>query len=531
MAAIITLTSGLAQVGKSHLGMNIALELTRKGHGVGYYHELGGQCSLNRLLQLHQRSGPEASDRKTSVTCLGYQGVDILGSNIPLAYWNTLKEDEIASLVSAHEAWSGYDDFLIDTSGMSPRALIACCRLSDLVLLVVTSDRRSQAEAFALLRVLRLNACDGPVRLIVNKVKDAAQAESIHALFAEKARQYLGLEVPLLAAVIRDEHVQFAARRREAFTSIFPESMASGCVVKLVEQLLDVRLAPRVPSGLPGLWKDLAASMRLSFRLPGDATLADYERVGKPTQDAVTAAGVDEHREHATLLRFEGPLARLGNVMEKFSGVIHILADDIQAFHDRLDDLHSDASQRAEWSEPDAGVLEITLAAILDSLRRGVSRQQQVTFQVQEDPVDGQEADWLAAGYYIRYVFVLSPGQNGLAETLRQDMERIPGLRLSKGPEGECICEAISKARDACLGVIHTPQGEIRISYWHRPDRRKSLRMREPISEVSPYFSPGSRMLVQDSRVRAPRRSESDSGGDHLSEEQAQVRENKPGPG
>jgi hypothetical protein len=38
-------------------------------------------------------------------------------------------------------------------------------------------------------------------------------------------------------------------------------------------------------------------------------------------------------------------------------------------------------------------------------------------------------------------------------------------------------------------------------------------------------------MLAQGSRVRAPLWNESDSGGYHLSEEQARARENKPGPG
>jgi hypothetical protein len=78
----------------------------------------------------------------------------------------------------------------------------------------------------------------------------------------------------------------------------------------------------------------------------------------------------------------------------------------------------------------------------------------------------------------------MSPVQVDIINTVRREMERIPGLRLSKGQDGECICEAISQARDACLGVIHTPQGEIRINYWHRPDRRKSLRLREPAREV-----------------------------------------------
>jgi len=52
MNEIITITSGLDQVGKTHLGINIALELTRIGHGVAYYHEGGDMSSLNHLVQL-----------------------------------------------------------------------------------------------------------------------------------------------------------------------------------------------------------------------------------------------------------------------------------------------------------------------------------------------------------------------------------------------------------------------------------------------------------------------------------------------
>ena len=483
MSEIITLTSGLEQVGKTHLGINIALELVRKGHGVGYYHEDGGQRSLNQLLALRQRSTPKHPDRKSGVTCHGYQGVDIITSHIPLSRWNDLDRDELDSLVAAHEVWSGYDDFVIDTSGMSPRAVIACAGLSRRVLLVVTPDPGSQAGAFALLRILHLNACDNPVALVVNQVEEAAQAEAIHARFSEKARHYLGLEVPLLAAVVRDEHVQTATRHRQTFTSMFPESMVSGCVVRLVESLLDGRAAVATHSGLPEFWKNLAESIRLPVRLPGNANLTDFERTDATTPGDEAQAGVDDVRAEATLLRFEGPLGRMGSVMENFSGVMHFLADDMQAFHDRLEDVHSDAYQTAEWSAPDCGILEMTLAAILDTLRHCVSREQQVCFQVEEDPVSGKEANWLAPGYYIKYVLVL-PGQDDIIDRVRQEMERVPRLQLSKGHDGECICEVISSARDACLSVIHTPQGEIRVNYWHRPDRRKRPRAEETVKDI-----------------------------------------------
>jgi flagellar biosynthesis protein FlhG len=483
MSEIITLTSGLGQVGKTHLGINIALELARKGYGAGYYHEGGGQRPLNQLLQLRQRSTPKHPDAKTGVTCHGYQGVDIIASRIPLSRWNGLDREELASLVAAHEAWSGYDDFVIDTSGMSPRAVIACCSLSRRVLLVVTPDPGSLAAAFALLRILRLNASDSPVALVVNQVDEAAQAAAIHARFSEMTRHYLGLEVPLLAEVVRDEHVQSATRHKQSFTSMFPESMVSGCLVKLVENLLDTRSTAGDHTGLPDFWKDLAERMRLPVRLPGNANLADFEPADDVTTQDGAQPGVDDIRAEATLLRFEGPLGSMGSVMENFSGVMHFLADDMQAFHDRLEDVHSDAYQGAEWSTPDCVILEMTLAAILDTLRHCVSRQQQVCFQVEEDPVSGEEVNWLAPGYYIKYVLVL-PGQDDIIDRVRQEMERVPHLQLSKGHEGECICEVISSARDACLSVIHTPQGELRVNYWHRPDRRKRLRAQEAVKDI-----------------------------------------------
>ncbi|MGB7931071.1 MAG: hypothetical protein WCH04_02415 [Gammaproteobacteria bacterium] len=483
MSEIITLTSGLEQVGKTHLGINIALELARKGYGVGYYHEGGGQRPLTQLLQLRQRSTPKHPDGKTGVTCHGYQGIDIIASRIPPSRWNRLDQEELASLVANHEVWSGYDDLVIDTSGMSPRAVIACCNLSRRVLLVVTPDPGSQAGAFALLRILRLNDCDSPVTLVVNQVDEAAQAAAIHARFSEKTRHYLGLEVPLLAAVVRDEHVQSATRHKQSFTSMFPESMVSECLVKLVENLLDTRSSVADHAGLPEFWKNLAEGMHLPVRLPGNANLAEFEPADDVTTQDGAQPGVNDIRAEATLLRFEGPLGRMGSVLENFSGVMHFLADDMQAFHDRLEDVHSDAYQGAEWSTPDGGILEMTLAAILDTLRHCVSRQQQVCFQVEEDPVSGEELNWLAPGYYIKYVLVL-PGQDDIIGRVEQEMERVPRLQLSKGHDGECICEVISSARDACLSVIHTPQGELRVNYWHRPDRRKRLRLEETVKDI-----------------------------------------------
>jgi len=497
MSEIITLASGIEQVGKTHLGINIALELVRKGHAVGYYHEGSAHRSVHQLLQLRQRSVPKQPDKMSGVSCHGYQGVDIIASRTPLSRWHGLPAEELDELIAAHEIWTGYDDFVIDTSGMSPRAVIACCTLSRLVLLVVTPDPASQAGAFALLRILRLNACSSPVALIVNRVEDTAQGVAIHVRFADQARRHLGLEVPLLASVVHDDHVEAATRQRQTFTSMFPESRAAGCVFRLVEDLLEARAAAGAAAGLADFWSNLAESLRVPVRLPGNVNLTGDEAVEERTEESTVQEDVDESRAEATLLRFEGPLGSMGSVMENFSGVMHFLADDMQAFHERLEDVHSDIYRTAQWSRPDGGVLELTLAAILETVHDRVNRRQKICFQVEEDPVGGEDTSWLAPGYYIKYVLVLS-GQDEIIDRVRREMERLPGLGLNKGRDGECICEVISEARDACLSVVHTPQGDLRVNYWHRPDRRKRLRAEEspgvPARKGKTQPSPGTRL-------------------------------------
>jgi Mrp family chromosome partitioning ATPase len=39
MTRIMTITSGIAQVGKTHMAINLALELVRRGRLVGVFHD------------------------------------------------------------------------------------------------------------------------------------------------------------------------------------------------------------------------------------------------------------------------------------------------------------------------------------------------------------------------------------------------------------------------------------------------------------------------------------------------------------
>jgi MinD-like ATPase involved in chromosome partitioning or flagellar assembly len=475
MTRIITITSGLERTGKTQLGINAALDLARKGHTVGYYHEGGGSLPINQLLRLPQHSLPNHPGTRGGVLRRGYQGVDIVSSRISLSNWGGLDAEQLAALLAAHEVWSDYDDFLIDTSGMSPHGVVSCCNSSPLVVLVVTPEPQSQAEAFGLLKILHLNAFDNQVLLVVNRTDARTDVNDIHAHLADMAREHLGMVIPLLGSVAEDEQVQSAQQLRQAFTSIYPESTVARQVVELVVTLDALQPGTiRSRPVLPAFWKAVADAMRKPVHLAGNTDLVEYPHPDEFSDSGTRDEGEHQRSEATTLLRFEGPLARLDRVLAGFSGVIQVIADDLQSFHQRIVELNTGQDRPGEWPLTDARVLELTLATILKILRDSINYQEQVCFEVEEYRVDSTDSDWLRAGHYIKYVFLV-PGQGNAIDLIGEELQRIPDLRRSMGEEGTCICEALSAAREACLSVINNPQGEIRVNYWHQPETRTSV--------------------------------------------------------
>jgi flagellar biosynthesis protein FlhG len=481
MTRIMTVTSGLDGVGKTQLALNMALELVRRGRAVGLYLEEGSRLAVSQMLRLPPQKGQQGQLDTVEVVCRGYQGVDLLSSRLPLSHWYGLPAPELAPVVAAHEARAAYDDLLIDTSGFPARAVVACCLRSPLVILVVTPEPRSQAEAFGLLKVLQLNGFDQRVALVINKLRESTPVQAIHERFAGLARAWLGYEVSLLGSVSSDRQVVSAQGLHQAFTSIFPDAAAAAQMVSLAAALdTDAGTgSERDPAGLPDFWKGLAAAIQRPVHIAGNTDLDDHDAGAAqswPEQPADTRSG----RTPSTVLRFEGPLGKLDHVMESFSAVMHYLAEDMHVFHERLATLYDGTDQAGAWAVADAAALEMTLAVILKALKQAVSQQEQVCIQVEESPVSGQDRGWLKRGRYIKYAFLL-PGDAAILDLISGELERIPGLRQSKGEEGECVCEAVSAERDACLSVINTPQGQIRVHYWHEPETDRALQGDAPV--------------------------------------------------
>jgi flagellar biosynthesis protein FlhG len=275
----MTITSGLAQVGKTHLAINLALELVRRGHLAGVFHDPGQIPAVDEMLGLPHPATSQrrtAENGETAIIRRGYLGVDVLSAVMPVGGWLDLDAAQLSRYRKNIDTREGYDDFLIDTSGMEARSLLACCKASAVVIIILTPESRSQVESFALLRVLQLNGFSGELCILVNKVVYPVDSYAMYSKFYRMVKARLGLEVALLGWVPEDRYVQLAQQNRHAFSSLFPDSRASGAVVAAVDALDDIPAHfVAGPQTLPAFLDAIVDVLQAPVCLPGGVVLED----------------------------------------------------------------------------------------------------------------------------------------------------------------------------------------------------------------------------------------------------------------
>ena len=465
MTRIMTITSGMPGTGVTHLAVNIALEQVRRGRQAGVFCVNDAALPVDQMLQLQQPVTMlrRADDARGLLRC-GYQGIDILSCGMPLREWPSIPVEQRTRCLDELDVPDGYDDFIFDTSGMDPRTQLACCRSAAVVVVVVTPEKQSRAEAFALLRVLQMNGLAGQLRLLVNKVDYPADSKDIHEEFSRHARDALGLDIPLLGCVPQDEAVGKAQQQRQAFSAIFPDAPATAGVVALADTLQDIELTffP-VPRTLPALWPALIEAIQLPVSLPGGSVLDDDE-IGTVADVTPPVAVEDTAREPGDtgLLKYQGTLAGLSVVRDR-------LQDDFAALLAQLDGFararERDGAIVAEVNDavPQRQQVVVLLSRLLGMLE-AASPQQSLRLEVVDTSVTRVDEAWLHTGHYLKYIFHMR--ETMLPENARALLHTVQELVETTGTDNETVYELVDEQRDCCMNIIDDPHEGVRIQAW-----------------------------------------------------------------
>ncbi|MGB5440442.1 MAG: hypothetical protein WBN57_07055 [Gammaproteobacteria bacterium] len=490
MTRIITICSGIDRVGTTHLTLNIALEMVRRGRQAAIFSQGSSSSSIDDLLAL-PRSGllqRRSTDHGDSLLRRGYLGVDILASVMPLSQWDRADGQLVQKLIADMDCADGYDDFLVDTSGMDARTLLACCRASSRLLLVITAEPRSRSEAFALLRILQLNGFQGDLYLLINQLDPAADAKKLYVSFNRKLKKYLGLDVPLLGVLPHDVHVRRAEHGGQAFTSLFPDAEVSSRIGAVADAIDAADSQATIPSqSLGACLNSFRENLALPVSLPGGVVLQTADDDGETA--VMQASPVRESASEVMLLQLDSSFHRFCDALDSLPGLLQASADDISDLHRLLEEA-ADRSWDADRDMSDSIALPQLAAELIREIEEAVVPAQVLQLQVNENRVRSDDPDWLRVGCYLKYS-VRFQGQEEVVMRVRSFLAGVSAFNNDYEVQGETLWEMVVADRSAAMNIVHSVDDNIRVQLW-LPLRNRAATAHASQSQIAtPTVAPG----------------------------------------
>ena len=219
----LAVASGKGGVGKSHVALSIALALADLGRRILLVDGDMGLANLHILCGLHPvndlddvlagRCGPEEALLAVEA------GVDLLPAASGVAHLSALPAARLGELsVALSRLQSGYDLAVVDTGAGIGETTLNLVLASDRLLVVTTPEPTAQADAYALMKVLRSHRRDLPARLCVNLAADEEEAVRTGSRLSQVCGRFLDWEPAWARWIPRQEGMdRHTLARRPAF--------------------------------------------------------------------------------------------------------------------------------------------------------------------------------------------------------------------------------------------------------------------------------------------------------------------------
>ncbi len=136
------------------------------------------------------------------------------------------------------EVGQGVDFLLIDTGAGISDTVLNLIVASDEALVVTRPEPTALTDAYALMKVIVQHRPAYPFHLLINLVKDAAQAQQIYDSHAQILMKFLGYQPGYAGHVVTDPIVGQAVIKQVPFTILAPRAPATRDLEALTRRLL-----------------------------------------------------------------------------------------------------------------------------------------------------------------------------------------------------------------------------------------------------------------------------------------------------
>jgi len=259
---VFSVTSGKGGVGKTSIVINLAVAFARKGRKVLIIDADLGLANVDIMLGLTPRENIHTllSGEKTidEVLVPGPAGISVLPASSGIYELTHLSsEQRIALLTHLDGLEDRFDTVLIDTgAGISSNVMYFNAAAQEIIV-VVTPENTSIADAYALIKVLSTNFGQKHFHVLLNMVRNEFEAMNTFRKIERAAERFLNIGLEYAGFIVRDEGVAKAANEQKPLMMVDPASAAARSVKFVAEGLLSTGTRSELKGTPQFFWKRL----------------------------------------------------------------------------------------------------------------------------------------------------------------------------------------------------------------------------------------------------------------------------------